>query len=44
MEREEKLKALDAALGQIEKQFGNGAILARGIRHHERYGPPFRRE
>ena len=26
MERDEKLKALDAALGQIESQFGKGEI------------------
>ena len=30
MEREEKLKALDAALGQIEKQFGKGAVMKLG--------------
>ena len=30
MEREEKLKALDAALGQIEKQFGKGAVMKIG--------------
>ena len=27
MERDEKLKALDAALGQIERQFGKGAVM-----------------
>ena len=27
MEREEKLKALDAALVQIEKQYGKGAVM-----------------
>ena len=30
MEREEKLKALDAAIGQIEKQFGKGAVMKLG--------------
>ena len=30
MEREEKLKAIDAALGQIEKQFGKGAVMKLG--------------
>jgi len=30
MEREERLKALDAALGQIEKQFGKGAFIKLG--------------
>lgn len=30
MEREEKLKALDAALGQIEKQFGKGTVMKLG--------------
>ncbi len=30
MEREEKLKALDAALGQIEKQYGKGAVMKLG--------------
>ena len=30
MEREEKLKALDAALGQMEKQFGKGAVMKLG--------------
>ena len=30
MEKEEKLKALDAALGQIEKQFGKGAVMKLG--------------
>ena len=30
MEREENLKALDAALGQIEKQFGKGAVMKLG--------------
>lgn len=30
MEREERLKALDAALGQIEKQFGKGAVMKLG--------------
>ena len=30
MEREEKLKALDAALGQSEKQFGKGAVMKLG--------------
>ncbi len=32
MEKEDKLKALDAALAQIEKQFGKGAVMKRGIR------------
>ncbi len=30
MEREEKLKALDAALAQIERQFGKGAVMKLG--------------
>ena len=30
MEREDKLKALEAALGQIEKQFGKGAVMKLG--------------
>lgn len=30
MVKEEKLKALDAALGQIEKQFGKGAVMKLG--------------
>ena len=30
MERDEKVKALDAALGQIERQFGKGAIMKLG--------------
>ncbi|MCR5501653.1 MAG: recombinase RecA [Lachnospiraceae bacterium] len=30
MERADKLKALDAALGQIEKQFGKGAVMKLG--------------
>lgn len=30
MEREEKLKALDAALGQIEKQYGKGTVMRLG--------------
>ena len=30
MEKNEKLKALDAALGQIEKQFGQGAVMKLG--------------
>ena len=30
MEREEKLKALDAALGQIERQFGKGTVMKLG--------------
>ncbi len=30
MEKDEKLKALDAALGQIEKQFGKGAVMKLG--------------
>jgi len=30
MEREEKLKALDAALGQIEKQHGKGTVMRLG--------------
>lgn len=30
MEREEKLKALDAALAQIEKQYGKGAVMKLG--------------
>ena len=30
MEKDEKLRALDAALGQIEKQFGKGAVMRLG--------------
>lgn len=30
MEKEEKLKALDAAIGQIERQFGKGAVMKLG--------------
>jgi len=30
MEKSDKLKALDAALGQIEKQFGKGAVMKLG--------------
>ncbi len=30
MEKEEKLKALEAALGQIEKQYGKGAVMKLG--------------
>ena len=30
MEREEKLKALDAALVHIEKQYGKGAVMKLG--------------
>jgi recombination protein RecA len=30
MEKEEKLKALEAALGQIEKQFGKGSVMKLG--------------
>ena len=30
MLREEKMKALDAALGQIEKQYGKGAVMKLG--------------
>ena len=30
MERDEKLKAFDAALGQIERQFGKGAVMKLG--------------
>ena len=30
MEKDDKLRALDAALGQIEKQFGKGAVMRLG--------------
>ena len=30
MAKEDKLKALDAALGQIEKQFGKGSVMKLG--------------
>lgn len=30
MEKDEKLKALDAAIGQIEKQYGKGAVMKLG--------------
>ena len=29
MEKDDKLKALDAALSQIEKQYGKGAVIIR---------------
>ena len=32
-ERQERLKALDAAVGQIEKQFGKGSIMRLGQHH-----------
>ena len=34
MERDEKLKALDAALVQIEKQYGKGAVMKLGDPPH----------
>ena len=41
----EEREAIWAEVDKIEKDGSStGAILARGIRHHERYGPPFRRE
>ena len=30
MEKDEKLKALDAAISQIEKQYGKGAVMKLG--------------
>ena len=30
MEREEKLKALEAAMSQVERQFGKGAVMKLG--------------
>ena len=30
MEREEKLKALDAAISQIERQYGKGSVMKLG--------------
>ena len=30
MEKDEKLKALDAAIGHIEKQYGKGAVMKLG--------------
>ena len=30
MVKEEKLKALDAAIGQIEKQYGKGSVMKLG--------------
>ena len=30
MERDEKLKALDAAISQLEKQYGRGTIMRLG--------------
>lgn len=30
MEKDEKLRTLDAALGQIEKQYGKGAVMRLG--------------
>ena len=37
MAKEDKLKALDAALGQIEKQFGKGSVMKRsaGTNHRD---------
>jgi recombination protein RecA len=32
-ERQERIKALDLAVGQIEKQFGKGSIMRLGQRH-----------
>jgi recombination protein RecA len=32
-ERQERLKAIDLAVGQIEKQFGKGSIMRLGQRH-----------
>ena len=32
MVKEEKMRALDAALGQIEKQFGKGSVMKLGDR------------
>lgn len=46
----EEREAIWAEVGKLNESHhgqdgsSTGAILARGIRHHERYGPPFRRE
>ena len=37
MEREEKLKALDAAVSQIEKAYGKGSIMKLGSRPPDEY-------
>lgn len=34
MEKDDKLKALDAALSQIEKQYGKGAVMKLEIPRH----------
>ena len=34
MEKSEKLKALDAALSKIEKEYGKGTVMRLGIRRH----------
>ena len=39
MASEEKMKALDAALAQIEKQYGKGSVMKLGGRIIEIYGP-----
>lgn len=37
--KEDKMKALDAALGQIEKQFGKGSVMKLGrIRYEHECG------
>ena len=43
MEKDDKLKALDAALSQIEKQYGKGAVMAgRSHSTDERRTIPYR--
>ena len=34
-DNDEKRKALDAAMGQIEKQFGKGSVMKRGGEHRK---------
>ena len=33
MEREEKLKALDAAIAKLEKEYGKGAVMKLSLIH-----------
>ena len=37
MVKEDKLKALDVALGQIEKQFGKGSVMKLGQARATKY-------
>ena len=40
MDREEKIKALDAAISQIEKQYGKGAVMKLGDSSANRFFKP----